>query len=101
MRPAEITPVVLRFQNGRRASGKLQCVSLTGGLLALSELLPQGSIVKVMFVTHAGPVLGTAEMLPAIFWTQQPFRFTAMQGADKCRLRAAIQSNPEQDRTQS
>ena len=48
MRPAEITPVVLRFQNGRRTSGKLQCVSLTSGLLALSELLGQGSIVKLI-----------------------------------------------------
>ncbi|MBZ5723242.1 MAG: hypothetical protein LAO03_23135 [Acidobacteriia bacterium] len=100
MRPAEITPVVLRFQNGRRTSGKLQCISLTGGLLALSELLPQGSIVRLMFVTPAGPVLGTAEMLPAVFWTQQPFRFTAIQEADQRRLRAAIQSSPEQDKAQ-
>jgi hypothetical protein len=100
MRPAEITPVVLRFQNGRRTAGSLQCVSLTGGLLALSELLPQGSIVKLMFVTSAGPVFGTAEMLSAVFWTQQPFRFTEIQEADQSRLRAAIQSSPQQDKSQ-
>jgi hypothetical protein len=92
MRPAEITPVVLRFQDGPRIPGLLQCVSLTGGLLALSELLPEGSIVNLMFVTPAGPVRGTAEMLPAGSWTQQPFRFAAIQEADQRRLRATIQS---------
>jgi hypothetical protein len=92
MRPAEITPVVLRIQDERRTSGLLLCVSLTGGLLALSELLPQGSMVSLMFVTPAGPVHGTAEMLPAQFWTQQPFRFTAIEEADQHRLRATIQS---------
>jgi hypothetical protein len=95
LRPAEITPVVLRVQNGRRVAGELQCVSLTGGLLASSELLPQGSVVKVMFVTPMGPVLGTAEMLAPVSLRQQAFRFSGIEDAGQRRLSAAIHSSPE------
>jgi hypothetical protein len=36
---AQTTPAVLRFQSGRRIRGKLQVVSVTGGLLSLPSLL--------------------------------------------------------------
>src|SRR5580693_9169027 len=92
---AGCTPAVLRFKDGRCTPGKLQVVSLTGGLLCLSNLLGQGSRVKLMFLTHSGPVLGAAEMLSPISWIQQPFRFLVLDECDKSKLRAAIRSSWE------
>jgi hypothetical protein len=92
---ADSTPAVLRFEDGRCTPGKLQVISLTGGLLYLSNLLGQGSRVKLMFLTDSGPVLGAAEMLNPISWTQQPFRFLRLDECDQHRLRAAIRSSWE------
>jgi hypothetical protein len=90
---ADFTPAVLRFQDGQRASGKLQVLSVNGGLLSLSSPIDQGSQVKVMFLTHAGSVLGAAEMLGPLTSTQQPFRFVSLPVDDRRRLGAAIQSS--------
>ena len=87
---AETIPVVLRHPDGHRMPAKLQCVSLTGGLMVLAPLLPPGSIVKLIFVTPKGPVTGTAEMLRPVSWTAQPFRFAAMPDSGQHRLRAVI-----------
>jgi hypothetical protein len=92
------TPAVLRFQNGRRMRSKLRVVSVTGGLLHLSSLLEQGSRVKLMFLTDAGTVLGTAEMLPSISDTLQPFRFVTIDENHQRRLRNVIQSSADQSR---
>jgi hypothetical protein len=89
---ADITPAVLRFEDGQRASGKLQVLSVNGGLLSLPTPIDRGSQVKVMFVTHSGPVLGSAEMLSPLTSTQQPFRFVALPVDDRRRLGAIIQS---------
>jgi len=78
--------------------GKLQIISLTGGLLSLSKPLEQGSRVKLMFLTRSGSVLGAAEMLGPINWTLQPFKFVRLFDDDKHRLHAAIQSSLEQNR---
>jgi hypothetical protein len=59
---AETTPAVLRCLDGHRVRGKLQVISLTGGLLWLSKPLGQGCQVKLMFLTRTGSVLGVAEM---------------------------------------
>jgi len=91
LRLAEVTPIVLRCQDGRRVSGKLQCVSLTGGLIASVSPLPPGSWVSVIFVTPKGPVAGTAEMLQPVSWREQPFRFAALPKSDHRRLHAMIQ----------
>ena len=91
VRPANLTPAVLRFRDGCRTQGKLEVISLTGGLLALSKPLAQGSRVKLMFLTHTGPVLGAAEMLSPVSWSQQPFRFVALEEDDQRRLRTEIQ----------
>jgi hypothetical protein len=48
-----------------------------------------------MFLTHSRPVLGAAEILSPISWTQQPFRFVALDECDQHRLRAAIRSSWE------
>jgi hypothetical protein len=95
---AETTPAVLRFQNGRRVSGKLQVISLTGGLLCLPSPLVQGSKVKLMFLTGRGSVLGAAEMLCPISWGLQPFKFVGLLNDDQQKLQAAIQSSLEQNR---
>ena len=89
---------VLRFQSGHRVRGKLQVISVAGGLLSLSSLLDQGSRVKLMFLTDAGTVAGTAEMLPSISGTLQPFRFVVIDESDERRLRDVIQSSADQNR---
>ena len=85
-------PAVLRFQDGHRTSGKLQVVSLTGGLLVLPTPLDQGSQVKLMFLTQTGSVLGAAEMLNPVSDTQQPFRFVSLPSQDQRRLGTIIRS---------
>lgn len=96
---AAVTPAVLRFQDGQRASGKLQVVSLTGGLLSLSNPLNQGSQVKLMFLTGAGSVLGGAEMLSPVTSNLQPFRFIELAADDQRKLGVTIQSvlHPDSD----
>jgi hypothetical protein len=97
LRLSEITPAVLRFHDGRRASGQLQVISITGGLLSLNHPLDLGSQVRLMFLTSKGTVLGTAEMLNPVSYGQQPFRFIELEEADSVRLRATIQSSINQD----
>ena len=87
---ASSIPIVLRRQDGHRIPGKLQCVSMTGGLVVPASLLPPGAIVRLIFVTPKGPVTGTAEMLHPVSWTEQPFRFAAIPESGQHRLRAVI-----------
>jgi len=88
---AESIPIVLRCQDGHRIPGKLQCVSLTGGLVVPASLLPPGAMVRLIFVTPKGPVTGTAEMLPPVSRAAQPFRFAAIPDSGQHRLRAVIE----------
>lgn len=76
-----------------RVKGKLQIISTTGGLLGLPKPLDRGVQVRLMFLTEKGSVFGAAEMLPAISWIQQPFKFTKLYDDDHKRLNAAIQSS--------
>jgi len=82
---------VLRCPSGLQVHGKLQVISITGGLLSLSSPLPQGTTVKLMFLAGIGQVLGCAEMLAPISRTLQPFRFVKIGEDDRRRLGAAIQ----------
>ena len=95
---AHTTPAVLRFQTGHRVRGKLQVISVTGGLLDLSSPLDQGSLVRLMFLTESGTVLGTAEMLTPISGTLQPFRFVTIDEDHERRLRDVIQLSVDQIR---
>src|ERR1700690_70926 len=88
IRPTEYTPAVIRFPSGDSVTGNLEVVSSTGGLLRLSKPLILGTRIKLLFLTESGPVLGTAEMLSAISWTHQPFRFVALAYGDQRRLQA-------------
>ena len=87
------TPAVLRSKDGRCVSGKLEMVSVTGGLLSLSKPLAQGSNVRLLFITQKGSVFGGAEMLSPISWALQPFRFVALHDKDERKLKAAIQNS--------
>jgi len=93
LRMANITPAVLRFADGRRAPAELRVVSVTGGLLCLSQPVLNGLQAKVMFLSSAGPVVGAAEMLSPVSTKLQPFRFTALEQADQRRLQTAINAS--------
>jgi hypothetical protein len=97
IRPTEYTPAVIRFKGGDSVSGNLEVISSTGGLLRLSKPLILGTRIKLMFLTESGPVLGAAEMLKAISWTHQPFRFVELTYGDQRRLQAVTgcSSKPE------
>ncbi len=90
---SDITPAVLRFEDGHRTQGQLEVISLTGGIVSLPKPVVRDSRVKLMFVTPTGPVLGTAEMLKPVSWTQQPFRFVGLEKDDQRRLQESIQSS--------
>ena len=92
VRLADITPVVLRLSDGCCSRGNLEIISLTGGLLSISNVLDRSSRIKLMFLTQTGPVQGTAEMLSPLSTTRQPFRFVALDEGDQRKLRAVVQS---------
>ena len=96
---AEPTPAVLRLEDGRRVAGQLKVVSLTGGLLSVAHPVDAGCKAKLMFLTGAGMVLGSAEMLSPLAWGLQPFRFVTLDRDDQDRLKIAIQRSVEQTRS--
>jgi hypothetical protein len=81
---------VLRFANGQTTGANLRVISVTGGLLSLSQSVDQGAQVKLIFLTGAGAVLGGAEMLPPVSDRLQPFRFIALPADDQRRVGALI-----------
>lgn len=91
VRFAETTPAVLRLSDGKRVPGKLQLISISGGLLGLSRPLKPDSVVKVMFVAPSGSVLGVAKMLNPLSWALQPFCFITLRDDDESKLQAAIE----------
>src|SRR2546422_6896934 len=97
VRMTDFPPAVLRFHDGGCATGSLEVISPTGGLLCLPESGNRGSRVKLMFLNQMGTVLGSAELLSPVFWTRQPFRFLGLAYGDGGRLRAitpSLQSEP-------
>jgi hypothetical protein len=98
VRFSEVIPAVLRLADGNRASGQLKVVSITGGLLSLPRPIRQGIVGKLMFLTTAGSVLGSAEMLTPLSWELQPFKFVALPDDDHSRLRSAISKSLEQNK---
>lgn len=89
---------VLRCPSGLQVRGKLQVISITGGLLSLSSPLNEGTPVKLMFLAEIGQVSGSAEMLIPISPTLQPFRFVKIGEDDRHRLGVAIQSSLDKAR---
>ena len=93
-------PIVLRFPNGQRTCADLRVISLTGGLLSLSQPVVQGSQVKLMFLTGSGSVLGGAEMLRPVTNALQPFRFVSLTADDNRRLGTLIRERSPQNKSE-
>ena len=53
-----------------------------------------------MFLTDAGTVLGTAEMLPSVSASLQPFRFVRIEADDARRLKDMIDVSVELNRAE-
>jgi hypothetical protein len=89
-------PALVMLEDGQRAKGKLQTISITGGLLRMAKALEQGDFVEVAFQTQSGPVRGMAEMLSpmrtAMDGALQPFRFIALGDDDHRNLRMVVDS---------
>lgn len=76
---------VIRLENGRQLSGKLQQLSITGGLLEIAAYLEERSWVDVTIYLSCGPVRATAEMMFPMRGGAgylQPFRFTRLAGEE-------------------
>jgi len=58
-----------------------------------------GRKARLMFLTAAGMVLGSAEMLTPLSWGLQPFRFTALAYDDENKLKITIQRSVDQSRS--
>jgi hypothetical protein len=74
---------VIRLENGRQLSAKLQQFSITGGLLDLASYLEERTWVEVTIFLSSGPVRATAEMMFPMLGANsylQPFRFTNLGG---------------------
>ncbi|HXY77237.1 MAG TPA: hypothetical protein VEH47_00370 [Candidatus Acidoferrales bacterium] len=91
---------MLRFADGQTTGANLRVISVTGGLLSLSEPVIQGSQVKLIFLTGAGAVLGSAEMLPPVSNGLQPFRFVSLAADDHQRLEALIGQRSSQNESE-
>lgn len=88
-------PALVMLEDGQRAKGKLQTISITGGSLRLAKALAEGDFVEVAFQTQSGPVHGMAEMLGATRVSEgvlQPFRFIALGDDDHRNLRMVVDS---------
>lgn len=94
---SDLTPAVLRLADGDCKQGELRTISLTGGLLCQSQMLDQGSFLKLMFLTATGPVLGVVQMLNPVGTDLQPFRFVSLHPSDQRKLAATIQSSLERN----
>ena len=72
---------VIRLENGRQLSGKLQQLSITGGLLDISNYVEERSWVDLVIYLNSGAVRATAEMMFPMrggVGYLQPFRFTGL-----------------------
>lgn len=92
--------VAIRRESTQPIRGKLQKLSVTGGLLMLAKPLGQGDFVEVAFRTSTGAVHGIAEILQlrreSTAGCLQPFRFLAMEDEDHVRLQMALESLRDQ-----
>lgn len=90
----------VRAESGHKARGKLQSLSITGGLLQMPQELSTGDFVEIAFHTRSGPVQGMAEMLRPLRKFKsaclQPFRFIALGDDDHRKLRMALDAALDQ-----
>jgi hypothetical protein len=92
-------PALVKLEDGHRAKGKLQSISLTGGCLQMATALHQGDLVEVAFQIESAPMQGMAEMLAprrAGEGVLQPFRFIALDDEDHSALSKVLASVSDQ-----
>jgi hypothetical protein len=76
---------IVVLENGQHAGCKLQTVSVTGGLLQVSEPLCKGDFVELAFQINSSTVHGMVEILSPLAEADsllQPFRFIALDDDD-------------------
>jgi len=98
---SDYTSALVKLEDGQRAKGKIQTVSVNGGLLQLAKALEEGDFVEVAFQTTSGPVHGMAEMLHprqvSANFILQAFRFVALDDQDHSTLALTVNSTAERN----
>jgi hypothetical protein len=96
---ASAAPAMLMLEDGQRANGKLQTLSINGGLLKLSKALADGDFVELAFQTNSGMVHGMAEMLNPVDSARegilQAFRFIALADDDHRTVRMLLDASSD------
>lgn len=85
--------VMLGLADGQHVRGTLHQVSVTGGLIQLSEPLDASAAVEIVFHLGSTTVRAKAAMLFPVWATQgclQPFRFTEMAEETRKKLDADV-----------
>ena len=86
---------LILLQNGRQVRAKLHQLSVTGGLLHVTQPLDEAIVVEMAFHVKSNTVRTKAEMLFPMWATQgwlQPFRFVDLAEEDRDKLEKALQS---------
>src|SRR5260221_11832319 len=92
-------PAAIRLMDGRRSKGKLQTVSVTGGMMALLNPLTEGDFEEIAFQTPAGIVQGMADILMArslfSMGYQKHFRFAASGAPQRQNFPRSVEDKNE------
>jgi hypothetical protein len=101
IRLANAVPAQVSLDGGERIQGKIQTLSINGGLLQLGQTLDAGDFVDIAFETPDGAVRGTAEMLPPLQASApkplQAFRFVVLEDRDHEAIRSMVDSSAKRD----
>ncbi len=83
------------LENGRQLRGRMNQLSVNGGLLSLERPLDEGILVTVVFHLGSTSIRCRARMLFPMWATQgclQPFRFVELPEADHARLNQELEA---------
>ncbi len=83
------------LENGRQLRGRMNQLSVNGGLLPLERPLDEGILVTVVFHLGSTSIRCRARMLFPMWATQgclQPFRFVELPEADHARLNQELEA---------
>ncbi len=83
------------LENGRQLRGRMNQLSVNGGLLSLEHPLDEGIAVTVVFHLGSTSIRCRARMLFPMWATQgclQPFRFVELPEADHANLNRELES---------
>jgi len=86
---------LLVLENGRQIRGRMNQLSVNGGLVSLEHPLDEGIRVTVLFHLGITSIRCRAQMLFPMWATQgclQPFRFLELPEAGRARLNLELES---------